>query len=91
MPTRGRHPNKHVEAAISYAEARGWWVEPAGKSAHAWGVLYCPHNNPDCRCGEFCRLSVASTPRSPENHANMIRRRIDGCVGPVKEEGDDDE
>ena len=84
---RGRHPNKHVEVAIRYAESRNWRVVPAGKSAHAWGVLCCPHDNPDCRCGEFCRLSVASTPRSPENHAKMIRRRVDGCIGPAEQEG----
>lgn len=88
---RKRHPNKHIEAALRYAEGRGWRVEGSGKSAHAWGKLYCPHENPDCRCGEFCKLSIASTPRSAENHATMITRRVDGCIGPADErEGDED-
>jgi len=84
---RNKHPNAHIEAALRYAEEKEWRVEPSGKSSHAWGRLYCPHNNPDCRCGEFCMSSIASTPRSPENHANQIRRRVDGCSGPADSEG----
>ncbi len=88
---RNKHPNKHIEAALRYAESKDWRVVESGKSAHAWGKLYCPHDNPDCRCGEFCKLSIASTPRSPENHANMIIRRVDGCIGPAEEnEGGED-
>lgn len=35
--TRPRHSKKEVEAALVYAEANGWRVEPA--SGHAWGNM----------------------------------------------------
>lgn len=79
MSPRDRHPNKQVEAALRHAEKRGWIVKAAGRSGHAWGRLYCPHNDPDCRCGEFCVLSIASTPRDADNHARMIIRRVEGA------------
>ncbi|MDZ4654265.1 MAG: hypothetical protein U1F44_00035 [Coriobacteriia bacterium] len=79
--SRNRHPNPHIEKALQYAEDSGWRVEPTGKSSHAWGRLFCPHNNPECRCGEFCVTSISSTPRNPETHAKQIRRKVDGCTG----------
>jgi len=75
---RSRHPSKEIEAALQYAERRGWRVE-AG-SAHAWGRMYCPRNRKECRCGEFCITSIWSTPRNAGNHARQIRRVVDGCV-----------
>jgi hypothetical protein len=78
---RSRHPNPHIEQALRYAESKGWRVEPTGKSCHAWGRLYCPHDDPECRCGEFCVTSISSTPRNPETHARQIRRRVDGRSG----------
>ena len=69
---RPRHPNKEIEAAVRYAERRGRRCTRA--SGHAWGRLPCPH---EARGG--CQLSVWSTPRNPQNHANQIRRRVDGC------------
>ena len=45
------HPNKDIEAALSYAECQGWQVRPGG--AHCWGKMYCPWNDRACRCGEF--------------------------------------
>jgi len=36
--------------------------------------IYCPHEG-----REGCRIGVYSTPKSPANHANHIRRRIDRC------------
>lgn len=76
---RPKHPNKDVEAALEYAEAHGWWVEPA--RGHAWGRMYCPWNDDECRCGEFCIASIWSTPRNPGNHARQIGRVVDGCTG----------
>jgi len=76
---RRKHPSKEVEAAVAYAEAHGWRVEPA--RGHAWGRMYCPQNDSDCRCGEFCITSVWSTPRNPAHHARQIRRVVDGCTG----------
>jgi hypothetical protein len=82
MADRPRHPNKKIEAAVAYAEQRGWsWLKVKG---HAWGKLYCPHHG-----REGCIVFVWSTPRVPENHARQIRREVDRC--PHKERGEDDE
>lgn len=76
---RPKHPNKDVEAALAHAEAHGWRIERA--RGHAWGRMYCPWSDDECRCGEFCIASVWSTPRNPANHARQIRRVVDGCTG----------
>ena len=85
---RRRHPSGPVEEALRYAEGHGWRVEPGGPRAHAWGKMFCPHNDPECRC-EFCITSIWGTPRNPENHARQIRRVVDGCTG--REACDDEE
>lgn len=87
MVGRKKHPNKNIEAAVRYAEGRGWAYRPSGKSAHAWGFLLCPRYDEDCRCGKFCRNSVWSTPGNPVSHAKAIRKWVDGCV----HNGDDNE
>lgn len=71
---RPRHPNKEIEAAVRYLEAQGWRYRAAGGSAHCWGRLFCPHHD---RSG--CRISVWSTPKSPENHSAAIRRAVQRC------------
>jgi hypothetical protein len=40
-----RHPNKHIQAAIKYAEEHDWRVVKAGGQAHIWGKQYCPANS----------------------------------------------
>jgi hypothetical protein len=75
MEKRPKHPNKEIEAAICEAEALGWRYKKAGNSAHAWGRLLCAANVRD-----GCILSIWSTPKSGELHANQIRRRIRLCV-----------
>ncbi|MFW6349627.1 MAG: hypothetical protein ACOC3U_04545 [Thiohalospira sp.] len=82
MP-RPRHGNKVIENALVYAESEGWRIEKA--SGHAWGRLYCPWNDDECRCGEFCIVSIWSTPRNPEAHARAIRRVVEGCTERGKE------
>jgi hypothetical protein len=77
MP-RAKHPNKEVESALRHAEAHGWRISVGG--SHAWGRIYCPYNDPECRCGEFCMTSVWSTPRNAENHARQLRRAVDNCA-----------
>jgi hypothetical protein len=42
--------------------------------------MFCPCNDPDCRCGEFCITVIWGTPRHPENHARQLRRVVDGCI-----------
>jgi hypothetical protein len=75
---RRKHPNKEVEAALKHAESRGWEVEPGG--SHAWGKVYCPYKDEDCRCGEFCITSVWSTPKNPGNHARDLRKVVNNCT-----------
>ncbi len=79
MP-RKRHHDCHIEEALRYAERHGWRVEPSGPRARGWGKMYCPHNDPECRCGEYCVTVIWSTPRIPENHAGQIRKVVDHCV-----------
>lgn len=83
---RKRHPKKEIEAALRYAESHGWRVEVGG--SHAWGIIYCPYNDKDCRCGEFCISSVWSTPKNPVNHAKQIKRVVDHCVSHDEKEGE---
>lgn len=70
--SRSRHPNKHIEAAVAYAESKGWRVEM--RQGHAWGRLFCPNAD---RSG--CQISVNSTPRVAEHHAQTVRKLIDRC------------
>jgi hypothetical protein len=88
---RRRHPDAHIEKALRHAESHGWRVELFNPRAHGWGKMYCPHNDPDCRCGEFCMTVVWGTPRSPENHARQLRRVVNGCVGARRATGDDED
>ena len=76
---RGVHSKKEVEAALAYAERNGWHVQGGGKG-HAWGKIYCPYNDAECRCGEFCISSVWSTPKNPGNQAKHLRRIVDNCT-----------
>lgn len=70
---RSRHPNKHVEAAIKYAESRGWRIEKS--RGHNWGFLLCPQYGR----GEGCEAPIYSTPRHPESLAKRIRKEVDRC------------
>lgn len=76
MP-RQKHPKQQIEDALRYAEHYGWRVEVGG--SHAWGKIYCPYNNKECRCGEFCIASIWSTPQNAGNHAKQIKRVVDNC------------
>ena len=75
---RSRHPKKEVEEAIHYAEGQGWRIRVGG--SHAWGRMYCPYNDSECRCGEFCISSIWSTPRNAVNHARQLKRVVDKCA-----------
>jgi hypothetical protein len=85
MP-RAKHPNKEVEAAIQHAERNGWTVEVGG--AHAWGKMYCPYNDAECRCGMHCITSIWSTPKNPGNFSRQLRRVVDNCTTHKKRQGD---
>ena len=73
-----KHPNKEIRAALEYAVQQGWILVEGG--SHAWGKMYCPYNDSECRCGEFCITSIWSTPKNPTNHAKQIRRVVDKCI-----------
>lgn len=42
--------------------------------------MYCPYNDKDCRCGEFCVSSIWSTPKNVDNHVKQIYRVVDNCI-----------
>ena len=72
MP-RPRHQNKEIESAVKYAESKGWrYIRQA---SHAWGVFHCPEQS---RAGH--QISVLSTPRNTQGHAEKIRRMVDACT-----------
>ncbi|WP_455427441.1 hypothetical protein [Dryocola sp. LX212] len=71
------HPQKDIEAALTYAESQGWRILPGG--SHCWGKMFFPWNDKTCRCGEFCISCIWSTPRNAGNHARLIRRVVDKC------------
>lgn len=75
---RSSHPKKEVEDSIRHAESNGWRVQEGG--SHAWGKLYCPYKDNECRCGIFCITSIWSTPKSPANHAKDLKRVVDNCT-----------
>lgn len=75
---RKKHANKEIQNALLYAEIQGWRVVVGG--SHAWGKIYCPYNDGECRCGEFCISSIWSTPKNATNHAKQIRRVVDNCI-----------
>jgi len=62
---RPRHPNKEVEDAVAYAEARRWTWRALGH----WGRLFCPHADRD-----GCQVGVFGTPKNAGNHARQIIR-----------------
>lgn len=80
MALRDKHPDKEIRAAIEYAISQGWTVRKGGGSADCWGILRCPMNSRDCRCGQFCSMSVWGTPKVPVHHAAAIRRTVDGRI-----------
>lgn len=86
MP-RKVHSKRDVEEALQYAERHGWRVEVGG--SHAWGRIYCPYNDRECRCGEFCIASIWSTPRNAGSHGRQIRRVVDNCVAHRRESSTD--
>lgn len=69
---RRRHPKKAVEAVVQYAESLGWRVRLG--SGHVWAQLLCPAAD---RSG--CIVRVFSTPENAENHAMIVKRKIDSC------------
>jgi len=77
------HPNKHIRQALEYAENQGWSIQKSGPRAHAWGRIMCGHGHADCR------MSIWSTPRSPQDHARDIERKVDRCPGPATDAMDD--
>jgi hypothetical protein len=70
-----KHPNKQIRAAIEAAEQAGWQVVGAGKSAHCFCKLRCgtPEHSEHT-------MSIWSTPKSPEEHAKTILRKIKQCA-----------
>ncbi len=75
---RHSHSKSEIEAALKYAEQNGWRVDVGG--SHAWGKIYCPYNDKECRGGISCISSIWSTPKNAGNHAKQIKRVVDNCT-----------
>jgi hypothetical protein len=88
--SRKRHPKKDVEKVLSHLESIGWVVEVRHSSGHAWGLLRCPNNDHDCRCGEFCQMSISSTPQNPASHAAKLENKALSCIYLLDEKEKDD-
>lgn len=41
MGQRQRHPKRPIEKALQYAESKGWRIEKADRSGHAWERAFC--------------------------------------------------
>ena len=77
---RERHPKKDVEKVLRDLESLGGTVEKRHGSGHAWGLLRCPQNSADCRGGEFCQMTINSTPQNPASHAAKLKQKALGCL-----------
>lgn len=88
--TRERHPKKEVEEVLRELEALGWTVVKRNGKGHAWGLLRCPANREDCRCGQYCQMTINSTPQNPGSHAAKLRDKALGCIA-IVETGKEDE
>ncbi|KZK85930.1 hypothetical protein PsAD13_01060 [Pseudovibrio sp. Ad13] len=77
---RRRHAKKEVEAVLCELEELGWTVRLRNGKGHAWGLLLCPFNDEQCRCGEFCQMSISSTPQNPSTHAAKLKKKALSCI-----------
>jgi hypothetical protein len=80
MP-RNKHPNKEIEEALQYAEAKGWRIE--NSHGHPFGQMYCPFKTSGETCegnGKWCRAGIWSTPRNTGSHARNIKKIVDRCM-----------
>ncbi len=73
-----KHPNKEIQEVIEYPIKNGWEIKES--SGHAWGKMYCPYNDSNCRLGNYCIISIWSTPKKSYSHAQQIKRVVDKCI-----------
>jgi hypothetical protein len=64
------HSKKEVRRALNDAAMAGFLVTESGGRGHCWGTIHCGH----AEC--LGRMSVWSTPRDQDVHAEQIRRFI---------------
>lgn len=88
MP-RDRHSKKEVEEVLQAAEALGWTIIRRKGKGHAWGLLRCPKPSDECRCGQYCQMSINSTPENPGAHAAKLIGKVHGCTNPLKKDDED--
>jgi hypothetical protein len=85
---QGRHPKKEVEKVLQELEALGWTVVKRDGKGHAWGLLRCPRPTEECRCGQYCQMTINSTPQNAANHAAKLRSKALACTNPLEKEED---
>jgi hypothetical protein len=64
------HSKKEVRHALDDAVMAGLTVKESDGRGHSWGTIQCPYA--DC----MGRMSVWSTPKDQDVHAEQIRRFI---------------
>ena len=87
---RMRHPKKEVEKVLAELEEFGWNVVERHGKGHAWGLVRYPYNDADCRCGEYCQMTVNSTPQNPSSHAAKLKRKALKCINLNRRTQNDD-
>lgn len=80
---RVRHPKKEVEKVLKELESLGWTIIKRDGKGHAWGLLRCPQPTEDCRCGQFCQMTINSTPQNAASHAAKLRSKALACTNPL--------
>ncbi len=81
MMQRKKHSKKDIEAALQYAEEKGWRIE--NSKGHPFGQMYCPYKDSTEPCegnGKWCRVGIWSTPSNTGNHARNIKKIVDRCL-----------
>ncbi len=77
---RSKHSKKEVEKVLQAAEALGWTIIMRQGKGHAWGLLRCPKPTDECRCGQYCQITIHSTPKNPGSHAAKLMGKVHGCI-----------
>jgi hypothetical protein len=69
------HPDKDIEAAVSFAESKQWRYVAPGNSAHAWGRLFCPGGRPgDCKLSVYFAREAPSFDQAVESAKRDVAR-----------------
>ena len=75
---------------LTELEGLVWGVIGRHGKGHAWGLIRCPYNDAECQCGEYCQMTVNSTPQNAASHAAKLKSKALNCINLDSENQDDD-